>query len=683
MSEVQQIIEKAHALIANFEYGTAQQLLTDAVKRFPDDVDMNAEVGLIYCFGQKEFEAVPHLPKSVGSDRHELLAATLRDYFYCRKEMAKKLKVSDDKADGPCKIVEKFAKGKPEGIGVKLSACLIVKNEEKHLEKCLTSIQPIVDEIVVVDTGSTDRTVEIAEKFGAKIGHFEWCDDFSAARNESLKLATGDWALWIDADEELDPESFTQIREGLMRPQFAGYYFQIINFMEAEKEANTYLHTAIRLFRIVPGVWFTGRIHEQIIGGFKDLGMVPATLTKGVLKHYGYQHESMVEKDKINRTITMLRREVEECPQEPFHWFNLANAYSVASMPAPAEEAARKCVDLIDKDAPYGPAVFQILCSSLTALKRPNEALLFNNRAVEKGYDTILNEFERSHAYFELGRLDEALVSIDRTMAMDWPISLTGDFGIKKYKSHVLKCQILTGLGRYDEAAEAVEFSLSVHPEFPMALFAKAKLCEKTARLDEAYDLYLRCCDAPGMEPCRMLAGKAALAGGLYMEAMLVFQQAWYENQSDYQAWYGWITACNEMGDQEGYIMACAQVGEDQISDAGVLVNWGRWLEGRGDTDAALQKFGVAITRDPENANAYFNCGDLLYKLGHFKEAARVYELGLRRQPQNADAWFTLGNCFARMNILQGAVTSYNQALVIAPDHEGAKHNLDTVSEAA
>src|SRR5579862_4806910 len=134
MSEVQQIIKKAHALIANFEYGTAQELLAAAVKRFPDDADMNAEVGLIYCFGQKEFDAVPHLPKSVGSERHELLANTLRDYFYCRQQMAMKLNVQDEKAETPRKIVDKYAKGKPEGIGVKLSACLIVKNEEKHLE---------------------------------------------------------------------------------------------------------------------------------------------------------------------------------------------------------------------------------------------------------------------------------------------------------------------------------------------------------------------------------------------------------------------------------------------------------------------------------------------------------------------------------------------------------------------
>src|SRR5690242_19447443 len=84
-----------------------------------------------------------------------------------------------------------------------ISACLIVKNEEDNLARCLGSVASAVDEIVLVDTGSTDRTVEIAEQFGARVFHFTWCDDFSAARNESLRHARGEWILWVDGDDEL------------------------------------------------------------------------------------------------------------------------------------------------------------------------------------------------------------------------------------------------------------------------------------------------------------------------------------------------------------------------------------------------------------------------------------------------------------------------------------------------
>ena len=88
----------------------------------------------------------------------------------------------------------------------RLSVCMIVKNEERFLGQCLASVKDIADELIVIDTGSTDRTVEIAREHGAQVGHFEWCNDFAAARNASIAAATGDWILFLDADEELSPK---------------------------------------------------------------------------------------------------------------------------------------------------------------------------------------------------------------------------------------------------------------------------------------------------------------------------------------------------------------------------------------------------------------------------------------------------------------------------------------------
>jgi hypothetical protein len=87
----------------------------------------------------------------------------------------------------------------------RLSVCMIVKNEERFLGQCLASVKDIANELIVIETGSIDRTVEIAREHGAQVGHFEWCNDFAAARNASIALATGDWILFLDADEELSP----------------------------------------------------------------------------------------------------------------------------------------------------------------------------------------------------------------------------------------------------------------------------------------------------------------------------------------------------------------------------------------------------------------------------------------------------------------------------------------------
>jgi cellulose synthase/poly-beta-1,6-N-acetylglucosamine synthase-like glycosyltransferase len=92
-----------------------------------------------------------------------------------------------------------------------LSLCMIVKNEEKYLARCLASLKPMVDEMIIVDTGSTDTTRDIAEVFGAKVFDYEWHDDFAAARNHSLEQAQGDWILVMDADEVIAPTDHDNI----------------------------------------------------------------------------------------------------------------------------------------------------------------------------------------------------------------------------------------------------------------------------------------------------------------------------------------------------------------------------------------------------------------------------------------------------------------------------------------
>src|SRR3990167_648830 len=94
-----------------------------------------------------------------------------------------------------------------------ISLCMIVKNEEKYLGQCLNSVKEIVNEVIITDTGSTDKTKEIAKKFKAKIFDFKWNDDFSEARNESLKHATKEWILVLDADEIINRDDLNKIKE--------------------------------------------------------------------------------------------------------------------------------------------------------------------------------------------------------------------------------------------------------------------------------------------------------------------------------------------------------------------------------------------------------------------------------------------------------------------------------------
>src|SRR5688572_3396782 len=111
----------------------------------------------------------------------------------------------------------------------RLSVCLITKNEERFLGQCLESIRDLAQQIVVVDTGSTDATRDIAARFGAEISLFDWCDDFSAARNAALEHATGDWVLFLDADEELLPEQSEKLKKMLKDPAAIAYRLPMID----------------------------------------------------------------------------------------------------------------------------------------------------------------------------------------------------------------------------------------------------------------------------------------------------------------------------------------------------------------------------------------------------------------------------------------------------------------------
>lgn len=198
----------------------------------------------------------------------------------------------------------------------RLTVCIIAKNEEKFLPKCLESVQSLAHQIVVVDTGSTDRTVEIARQQGAEVHSFVWCDDFSAARNAAHEHATGDWVLILDADEELAPDSREQLLKEMGSRDVIAYRIPIVNDGE-EQEGCCYVP---RLFRNAPGLLFVGRVHEQIFSSVeacrKDWGL-GNVLGKTTIIHHGYAKEVIKDRGKIERNLRLLGQAIAEMPNEP------------------------------------------------------------------------------------------------------------------------------------------------------------------------------------------------------------------------------------------------------------------------------------------------------------------------------------------------------------------------------
>jgi tetratricopeptide (TPR) repeat protein len=223
-----------------------------------------------------------------------------------------------------------------------ISLCMMVKNEEKFLPQCIDSVRNYVDEIIIVDTGSTDRTVEIAEKYTDKIYFHPWEEDFSKHRNQSISYATGDWIFILDADEVLLPECGNTVFEAIKDESIDSIYATVKSSYDTSKgEA---VHNSIRIFRNNGIIHYEGRVHNRVVGE-KASKIYPITLF-----HEGYNLPPEESRKKFIRTTTILKREIEENPQHPRAHHYLAASYLSEDMYDEAIDSSIKAIDLADQN---------------------------------------------------------------------------------------------------------------------------------------------------------------------------------------------------------------------------------------------------------------------------------------------------------------------------------------------
>lgn len=216
-----------------------------------------------------------------------------------------------------------------------LSLCMIVKNEEYFLPQCLDSVKDVVDEIIVVDTGSDDRTVEIAESYGCKVYHHPWEGSFSKARNISLSYATCDWILVMDPDEELERGDIPVLKELLKIKQVDVIYFLV----SSDNRYGWSRHYSHRVFR--RGIaHYEGIVHNQLIykGNKVD--------TQIRLYHYGYNLSEEKMQAKFDRTQALLEKQLKEDKTNPFAQFNYLRVLRVRELWKEAAESGKKALDI-------------------------------------------------------------------------------------------------------------------------------------------------------------------------------------------------------------------------------------------------------------------------------------------------------------------------------------------------
>ena len=363
-----------------------------------------------------------------------------------------------------------------------LSAVLIVKNEERFLAQCLRSIQGFVDEAVVVDTGSTDRTREIARDEGARLHDFPWADDFSAARNHALDLARGEWILYIDADERARPCPLPELRAQLSNPEHAACYV----LLHARPGFTPYRE--LRLFRNDPLIRFRGVIHETIwpgVNAYRAARGGRIGRSGLVLDHEGYEGD---QQHKHSRNLPLLTRALREDPTRVFIWCHLANICLATGREALAERAWRIALKLVkhkrglgllpEDSLPYislaqrrlgeGKDVERLLTEAQRRFPRNLQLAWLQGQALLKGgrFAEAIPVFERLIACGETGQVDDS---------MGYDLRL---FGVLAFES-IATCHFK--LGNYLEAGRFFERAAAGDPD-KLEYRVKRALCSQLER---------------------------------------------------------------------------------------------------------------------------------------------------------------------------------------------------------
>jgi len=235
---------------------------------------------------------------------------------------------------------------------VRLSLVIIARNEEKNIKKALDSVHGIVYESIVADTGSTDKTVEIAEGMGASVYHFNWIDDFSAARNYAIEQATGNWILVLDADEYFPEGDAKKLLDFLAKIESnraisescLAVSCMIVNLDDNGRQMTRF--RTVRVFRNISSMRYNGCIHEWMD---IDVGKI-VHLDNIVMMHTGYAESVHEEKGKTERNIAMIRAELNINPNDVNYKAYLANSLNSSADLKNQEEAAKLFTEILESE---------------------------------------------------------------------------------------------------------------------------------------------------------------------------------------------------------------------------------------------------------------------------------------------------------------------------------------------
>ncbi len=367
-----------------------------------------------------------------------------------------------------------------------ISLCMIVRDEEAVLGRCLASVQGLVDEMIVVDTGSTDGTVHIARGFGAGVYTHPWEDDFSTHRNQAVEYARGDWILIMDADEVVARQDIEKIRELVRDPKADGYRFILRNYENNPALANLTLNPGdyeegrgflgfipvrlIRLFRNKKQICFTGTVHETVNASFRKLGLSFVD-TQIPIHHYGKVINNCLSR-KAEIYLNLGEEKLRQQPDNPSAYKGLTDQYLESGMP-------HKALDVLAEGVARFPDLVELRFNrgqALDRLDRPGEA--------QRDYEWVLGRMpDHVGACHNLGRIYLDENKVGQAIQL---ISRGVEKGVRHPAVFFLLGRAFSAAGHWKEALDTFDRVLEIQPDYQDIHLCRAVVFLNTQQYDDA-----------------------------------------------------------------------------------------------------------------------------------------------------------------------------------------------------
>ncbi len=371
----------------------------------------------------------------------------------------------------------------------RISLCMMVKNEEHNLPVCLQSVADLVDEIIVIDTGSTDRTKEVAEKFGAKAHAFPWVDSFAAARNESIRHATGEWIFWMDADDVVDNENCGKLRALFagLQDDNAGYVMKCLCLPDPVTQMATSVDH-LRLYRNIPGLSWKYRVHEQILPALRQV-KADVRWSDVVIHHTGYL-DTQVREKKLARDLRLLSLDQTENPNNPFILFNLGCVFQEQNRLGEALLKLRRSLELSHPTDSIVRKLYALIGQCHNNLGQSQEALAACRQGRSYYPDDVEILFQEGMAYRRLGDVPTAIGRWEEVLRIPPGAHFASiNTGIRGYLTRQNLAHAYQDLGKFTEAEYQWRKILEERPGYEPALLGLGELflaCKRWPDLEEA-----------------------------------------------------------------------------------------------------------------------------------------------------------------------------------------------------